>query len=93
MLVALPDVDVESGSRPTFTDRQVTETVESLVEDGLGRVRRAMVVKARTALVRSALAHVPPRRIPTSWLRRTTCDPGATRPQAVGSAAPTFPDS
>ena len=64
VLVALPDADVEPGSRPTFTDRQVTETVERLVEDRLGRVRRAMVVKARTALVQSALAHVPPRQDP-----------------------------
>ena len=51
-------------SRVTFTDRQVAGTVESLVEGRLGRVRRAMVVKARTALVQSALAHVPPRRDP-----------------------------
>jgi hypothetical protein len=51
VLVALPDVEVEPGSRPTFNDRQVAETVDSLVEDGLGRVRRAVVVKARTALV------------------------------------------
>ena len=64
VLVALPDVDVEPGSRPSFIGRQVTETVESLVEDGLGRVRRAMAVKARTALVQSALAHVPPRQDP-----------------------------
>ena len=64
VLVALPEVDVEPGARPTFTDRQVTETVESLVEDGLGKVRRAVAVKARAALVQSALRHVPPRRDP-----------------------------
>jgi hypothetical protein len=64
VLVALPDIDVEPGTRPTFTDRQITETVESLVEDGSGRVRRALAVKARAALVRSALTHVPPRQDP-----------------------------
>ena len=64
VLVALPDVDVEAGTRPTFTDRQVTETVESLADDGLGRMRRAVLVRTRTALVQSALAHVPPRQDP-----------------------------
>ena len=89
VLVALPDIEVEPGSRPTFTDRQVTETGESLVEDRLGRVRRAMVVNARTALVQSALAHVPPRQDP----RRAggagppvTSDRPAT--QAGGAATP-----
>ena len=40
VLVALPDVAVEPGSRPNFTDRQVTETVERLVEDRLGQRSR-----------------------------------------------------
>lgn len=65
VLVALPDVEVAPGTRPSFTDREVTETVESLLEGGgLGRVRRAVAVKARTALVQSALTHVPPRQDP-----------------------------
>ena len=68
VLVALPDVDVEAGTRPTFTDRQVTETVESLVGDGLGKLRRAVVVRTRTALVQSALAHVPPRQDPDALI-------------------------
>ena len=68
VLVALPDVEVASGTRPTFTDRQVTETVESLVEDGLGKLRRAVVVRTRTALVQSALAHVPPRLDPDALI-------------------------
>jgi hypothetical protein len=64
VLVALPDVEVTPGTRPSFTDREVTETVEALLDDGLGRVRRAVAVKARTALVQSALEHVPPRQDP-----------------------------
>ena len=68
VLIALPDVEVPTGTRPTFTDRQVAETVEGQLEPGLGRVRRAVLVKARTALVQSALAHVPPRQDPDALI-------------------------
>ncbi|MFC5728401.1 MULTISPECIES: hypothetical protein [Nocardioides] len=61
VLVALPDVEVAPGTRPSYPNRQVSEVVEGLVGDDLGRLRRAVVVKARTALVQTALAHVPPR--------------------------------
>jgi len=61
VLVALPDVEVQPGSRPSYSTRQVQEVVDGLVEDELGRLRRAVVVKTRTALVQTALAHVPPR--------------------------------
>ena len=61
VLVALPDVDVAPGTRPSFTTQQVTEAVAGLVGDDLGKLRRAVVIKARTALVQTALAHVPPR--------------------------------
>jgi hypothetical protein len=64
VLVALPDVEVAPGTRPAYTDAQVRETVESLVDDDTSRVRRAVVVKARTALVQSALGHLPPRQDP-----------------------------
>jgi hypothetical protein len=64
VLVALPDVEVEAGTRPTFTEDQVTATVEGQVGGDLGRLRRAVTVKARVALVQIALAHVPPRRDP-----------------------------
>ena len=64
VLVALPDVEVAPGTRASYSDRQVVETVESLVGDGLGKVRRVVVVKTRTALVQSALAHLPPRQDP-----------------------------
>ncbi len=68
VLIALPDVEVARGTRPTFSDRQVADTVEGQLEGGLGRVRRAVLVKARTALVQSALAHVPPRQDPDAPL-------------------------
>ena len=68
VLVALPDIDVETGTRPTFSDEQVTEVVEGLVGDELGRVRRKVVVKARVALVQTALAHVPPRSDPDALI-------------------------
>jgi len=64
VLVALPDVEVAAGTRPTYTDAQVRETVETLVDDDTGKLRRAVVVKARTALVQSALGHLPPRQDP-----------------------------
>jgi hypothetical protein len=64
VLVALPDVDVATGTRPTYTDREVSEVVETVVGDGPGKLRRAVLVKARTALVQSALVHLPPRQDP-----------------------------
>ena len=64
VLVALPDVDVVPGTRPTFTDRQVLETVESVVGDDLGRIRRAVALASRVALVKAALAGLPPRQDP-----------------------------
>jgi hypothetical protein len=64
VLVALPDVEVATGARPTYSDQVVAETVESVLGDGGGRLRRAVTVKTRTALVQTALAHVPPRQDP-----------------------------
>jgi len=68
VLVALPDVDVEPGTRPTFTDEQVTGAVEGLVGEELGRVKRKVLVKGRVALVQTALAHVPPRSDPDALI-------------------------
>lgn len=68
VLAALPDVDVAPGTRPTYTDQQVQQTVEELAGDDLGRLRRAVVVRARVALVQSALAQVPPRLDPDALL-------------------------
>lgn len=64
VLVALPDVTVEPGTRPTFTEAQLREAVEALVGDELGRVKRGLLVRARVSLVQSALAAVPPRADP-----------------------------
>jgi len=61
VLVALPDVEVEPGTRPTFTDQQITRTVEEQVGEEGGRMRRKVVVATRAALVKAALSHVPPR--------------------------------
>lgn len=63
VLVALPDVDVEPGTRPSFSDAQISAAVEERMGREKG-MRRAVLVKARTALVKVALAHVPPRQDP-----------------------------
>lgn len=68
VLVALPDAEVAPGARPVYPDRQVGEVVASLVGDEGGRLRRAVTVKARTALVQTALAHLPPRADPEGLL-------------------------
>ena len=64
VLVALPDIEVATGTRPTYTDRQVRETVEATLSGSEGKLRRAVLLTARTALVQSALRHVPPRSDP-----------------------------
>jgi hypothetical protein len=64
VLVALPDVEVAAGTRPTFTDQQIAETVEARLGDEGGRLKRKVVLAARVALVRTALEHVPPRSDP-----------------------------
>jgi hypothetical protein len=68
VLVALPDVEVAPGERVSYPDRQVSEVVAGLVGDDVGRLRRAVTVKARTALVQTALAHVPPRLDPDALI-------------------------
>ncbi|MEN8706266.1 MAG: hypothetical protein ABF306_09045 [Nocardioides marinisabuli] len=67
VLVALPDVQVEPGTRPTFTDEQVRETVEAGVGD-VGRLQRAVLVRTRIALVNAALAAIPPRQDPDALI-------------------------
>ena len=64
VLVALPDVEVEPGTRPTFTDEQIEETVEARLGEEGGRLKRKVLLAARVALVRTALEHVPPRMDP-----------------------------
>ena len=65
VLLALPDVDVEPGTRPTFTDEQIARAVEeTLGESGVGRLRQKVAVAARLTLVRTALAQLPVRQDP-----------------------------
>jgi hypothetical protein len=66
-LVALPDVEVAIGTRPTFTDAQITTAVEETLGD-VGRLRRKMQVAARVALVKTVLGHVPPRQDPDALI-------------------------
>ena len=63
-LVALPDVDVAAGTRPTFTDQQITAAVEEQLGGGGGWLRRRATVAGRAALVRMALKALPPRSDP-----------------------------
>lgn len=64
VLIALPDVDVEPGTRATFTPEQVTEAVESVVGDAGGKLRRKATVALQVALVTTALSKLPVRRDP-----------------------------
>ncbi len=61
VLVALPDVDVAPGTRPSYSTQQIKQVVAGLVGDDGGKLQRLVTIKARTALVQTALAHVPPR--------------------------------
>lgn len=67
VLVALPDVEVAPGARPSYSTQQVEDAVAGLVGSDLGNLRRRVTVKARTALVLTALAHVPPRLDPDAF--------------------------
>ena len=65
VLLALPDVEVEAGTRPAFTDEQVAAAVEQTMgETGVGRLRAKVAVAARVTLVRTALAELPIRQDP-----------------------------
>lgn len=64
VLAALPEIEVEAGTRPTFTRAQVVAAVEDQVGDEGGWLRRKATVASRVALVSTALAHLPPRQDP-----------------------------
>jgi hypothetical protein len=65
VLLALPDIEVPAGTRPTFTDEQVAAAVEQTLGDsGVGRLRQKVAVAARVTLVRTALAQLPVRQDP-----------------------------
>jgi hypothetical protein len=62
VLLALPDVEVAAGTRPSFTDAQIAAAVEQTLGDsGVGRIRQKVAVAARLTLVRTALAQLPVR--------------------------------
>lgn len=67
VLVALPDVEVAVGERPTFTDAQIQTAVDERLADVSGLKRKALSV-GRVALVRLALSHVPPRQDPDALI-------------------------
>jgi hypothetical protein len=67
VLVALPDVEVAVGTRPTFTDEQIAAAVRERSGDVAG-IRGKVMFKARVALVRLALSHVPPRADPDALI-------------------------
>lgn len=67
VLVALPDIEVRTGTRPAFSDEQVAATVEELLGD-VGRVKRVVLVRTKVALVQAALASMPPRSDPDALI-------------------------
>lgn len=64
VFVALPDITVEAGTKPTFTTAQVVEAVEGVVGEEGGKLRRKAEVATRAALVQAALQHLPVRTDP-----------------------------
>ncbi|GAA3641633.1 hypothetical protein [Microlunatus ginsengisoli] len=67
-LVALPDVEVRAGSRPSFTEEQVSAAVEEQLGTSARGVRGKVLLKARVTLVQLALSHVPPRADPDALI-------------------------
>ena len=63
VLVSLPDVEVASGTRPTFTHAQIAAAVEERLGEAKG-LRRKVLLQARIALVKVALDAIPPRADP-----------------------------
>lgn len=68
IMVALPDVEVEPGHKVTFTDAQIKATVEEQAGQVVGVLKRAATIKARTELIKAALAALPARQDPDGLL-------------------------
>jgi hypothetical protein len=68
VLVALPDVDVAPGTRPTFTDQQVRATVEQRLGEQAKGIKGRVRIEAGTALAKIALEHLPPRADPDALI-------------------------
>jgi hypothetical protein len=67
VLVGLPDVDVAPGTRPTFTDAQVTAAVDERL-GSVGGLKRKVLLAGRVALVKIALEALPPRADPDALI-------------------------
>jgi hypothetical protein len=68
VLVALPDVEVAPGTRPTFTEAQVKATVEEQAGEAARGLKGRVLVQARVALVTAALEALPPRADPDALI-------------------------
>lgn len=69
VMIALPDIEVEAGTRPAFTDAQIAAAVEETMgESGVGKIRQKVAVAARLTLVRTALAQLPVRQDPDALI-------------------------
>jgi hypothetical protein len=68
VLVALPDVEVTPGTRPTFTDAQVRATVEVRLGEQAKGIKGRVRVEASMALTKIALQHLPPRADPDALI-------------------------
>lgn len=68
VLIALPDVAVEPGAKPMFSDAQVLAAVEQTLGEGKGRIRRKVQAASVAVLVKTALAQLPPRQDPDALI-------------------------
>lgn len=67
-LVALPEVEVEAGSRPIFSDAQVEAAVTQTLGTAGGWLRRRATMAARIHLLKVALAGLPVRQDPDTFV-------------------------
>ncbi|MFC6153940.1 hypothetical protein [Nocardioides yefusunii] len=74
VLIALPDVEVAANTKATFTREQVTATVEQVIGDAGGKLRRKAAVAMTVALVEVALDKLPVRRDPDGLLKAESED-------------------
>jgi len=67
VVFSMPDVEVAVGTRPTFTNAQISAAVEERLGAGKG-LKRKVLLQARIALVKIALEAVPPRQDPDALI-------------------------
>jgi hypothetical protein len=71
VLISLPDVEVAVGTRPTFTNAQISAAVEERLANerqSVKGLKRKVILQARIALVKIALEAVPPRQDPDALI-------------------------